>query len=431
VTKTVNEPSDVQQQIVKNLRWNFVVNTIDGATFSFGMSFMAYAVILPLYVSHFTDNPLLIGLIPVLGTAGYLVPQLFTANMIERAPLKKFFPVNIGFFTERLPVILLPLSAYFLGDSHPDMALAAFFLLFAWHTFGAGLIVVGWQDMVAKIFPVDKRGRFFGISNFLGNAAGILGALAVPFMLERYTFPLGFVFSFAIAAALIFVSWVFLALAREPAVYNNKPPVSQQAYLRSLPSVMRRDRNFSLYLLSSFVLTLSGMATGFLTVYTVKTWDLSDAQASGYVIAMQIGLALSNLFFGFLADRKGHKWSLEICALLSVLSLILAILAPGPLWFYPVFFLRGAAIAATFLSGISIVYEFTRPENRPTYIGLANTISGVAGAIAPLIGGWIAGALSYRSMFVLSAVIGVAGWALLRFVVQEPRLRQQHIQADA
>ena len=78
-------------------------------------------------------------------------------------------------------------------------------------------------------------------------------------------------------------------------------------------------------------------------------------------------------------------------------------------------------MAAMLISGISIVYEFTDAENRPTYIGLANTIPGVAGSIAPLIGGWLAGAMSYQSMFVLSAIIGVVSWVLLRFAVHEPR----------
>jgi MFS family permease len=136
---------------------------------------------------------------------------------------------------------------------------------------------------------------------------------------------------------------------------------------------------------------------------------------------LQIGLALANLFFGFLSDRKGHKLSLEICLLLSTLALVLAILAPSPLWFFPIFFLRGAVNAGTFISGISIVYEFTDAENRPTYIGLANTIPGVAGSLAPLIGGWLAGVTSYRSMFILSAIIGAVSWVLLRFAVREPR----------
>jgi MFS family permease len=280
---------------------------------------------------------------------------------------------------------------------------------------------VGWQDMIAKLIPVDKRGRFFGITNFVGNGSGILGAVAVPLVLSKFDFPLGYVISFAIAAFLIFLSWVFLSLTREPPVYSSKPAVSQLDYLRSLPEILRRDRNFRIYLLSQIIFYVSGMATGFLVVYTVQTWNLPDAQASGFIITMQIGLALANLFFGFLADRKGHKLNLEICMILSVISLTLAILAPSFWWFFPIFFLRGAVNAGNFISGISIVYEFTDAENRPTYIGLANTIPGIAGAIAPLIGGWLVGVISYQAMFIISAVIGALSWALLRFAVREPR----------
>jgi MFS family permease len=411
----------VQQQAERNYRWNFVVNSLDGASFWFGMSFISSTVILPLFVRHFTDNPLMIGLIPFLNTAGVFLPQLFVANAVERAPLKKFFPVTLGFFLERVPIFLLAPMAYFLATSRPLAALITFFVLYAWHAVGVGMIVVGWQDMIAKIIPVKHRGRFFGITNFIGNGSGVLGALALPFVLEEYPFPLGYVIAFTVASALIFVSWVFIALTREPAVYSSKPRVSQLAYMRSLPAILRRDRNFRLYLLTQIFFALSGMATGFLVVYAVQTWHLPDAEASGFTVALQVGLALANLFFGFLADRTGHKLSLEIGLALSVLSLVLAIVAPSPWWFFAIFFLRGAVNACSFVSGISIVYEFTDAESRPTYIGLANTIPGIAGAAAPLIGGWLVGVLSYHAMFVLAAVLGVVSWLLLHFTVREPR----------
>ena len=421
MTEDIASNSAIQQEIERNYRWNFLVNTLDGASFWFGMSFFSSTIILPLFVSHFTDSPLTIGLISFLGWGGVLLPQLFMANAVERAPRKKFFPMTLGFFLERLPIFLLAPAVYFLATSQPILTLVIFFVLYTWHNVGAGVIIVGWQDMIAKVIPVEKRGRFFGISNFIGNGTGILGALAVPFVLEKFTFPLGYVFSFAVTGALFFLSWVFLSLTREPAVYSSKPPVSQLDYLRSLPEVLRRDRNFRMYLLSQIIFSLSGMATGFLVVYTVQTWNLPDAEASGFMIALQIGLTLANLFFGFLSDRKGHKLSLEICWLLSALALVLAIIAPSPWWFFPIFFLRGAVSAGTFISGISIVYEFTDAENRPTYIGLANTIPGMVVSVAPLIGGWLAGAMSYRSMFILSAIIGAVSWVLLRFAVREPR----------
>jgi MFS family permease len=421
MTEEIPTNSAIQEKIERDYRWNFLVNALDGASFWFGMSFFSSTIILPLFVSHFTDSPLTIGLISFLGWGGIFLPQLFMANAVERAPLKKFFPVTLGFFLERLPILLLAPAVYFLAIRQPLLTLIIFFVLYAWNNFGAGVIIVGWQDMIAKIIPVEKRGRFFGITNFIGNGTGILGALAVPFLLGKFDFPLGYVFAFAVTAVFIFLSWVFLSLTHEPAVPSSKPPVSQLDYMRSLPEILRRDRNFRMYLLAQVIYSLSGMATGFLVVYAVKIWSLPDAQASGFMIALQIGLALANLFFGFLSDRKGHKLSLEICLALSALTLILAIIAPSPWWFFPIFFLRGAVNAGSIISGISIIYEFTEAENRPTYIGLANTIPGIAGSIAPLIGGWLAGITNYRSMFTLSAIIGAVSWVLLRFSVREPR----------
>jgi MFS family permease len=421
MTEDIPSNSAIQQDIQRNYRWNFLVNTLDGASFYFGMSFFSSTIILPLFVSHFTDSPLTIGLISFLGWGGVLLPQLFIANVVEHAPMKKFFPMTLGFFLERLPIFLLAPAVYFLAIRQPILTMVIFFVLYTWHNIGAGVIIVGWQDMIAKVIPVEKRGRFFGISNFIGNGTGILGALAVPFVLGKFTFPLGYVFSFAVTGAFLFLSWVSLSLTREPAVYSSKPSVSQLDYLRSLPKILRGDRNFRVYLLSQIIFSLSGMATGFLVVYSVQTWNLPDAQASGFMIAWQIGLALANLFFGFLSDRKGHKLSLEICWLLSTLALILAIIAPNPWWFFPIFFLSGAVSAGTLISGFSIVYEFTDAENRPTYIGLANTIPGIVVSVAPLIGGLLAGAMGYRPMFILAAIIGAVSWVLLRFAVRDPR----------
>ena len=421
MTEDIASDVVIQEHLKRNYRWNFLVNTMDGASFGFGMSFFSSTIILPLFVSHFTHSPLTIGLISFLGWGGIFLPQLFTANAVERAPRKKFFPVTLGFFLERLPILLLAPAVYFLAIRQPILTLVIFFVLYTWQNVGAGVILVGWQDMIAKIIPVEKRGQFFGISNFIGNGTGILGALAVPFILDKFTFPLGYVFTFAVAGGMFLLSWVFLSLTREPAVKSSKPPLSQSNYFRSLPEVLRRDRNFRMYLLAQIIFALSGMATGFLVVYSAQTWNLPDAVASGFMVTLQIGLTLAFLVFGFLSDRKGHKLNLEICMALSALLLVLAIIAPSPWWFFPIFFLRGAVNAGTFVSGISIVYEFTEAENRPTYIGLANTIPGIVVSVAPLIGGWLAGAVSYRAMFLLSAVIGAASWVLLRFAVREPR----------
>lgn len=414
-----------EQQVQRNLRYNLVVNAMDGAFFWFGNSFIATTTILPLYVSRLTNSKLAIGILSMIASMGFLVPQLFTANWVQRLPRKKVLPVHLGLFTERMPIILLAPTTFLLATRFPTLALIVFLILLTWHVGGAGIIAVAWQDMIAKIIPLQVRGRFFGITNFAGTATGVLGASAAAWMLDRYGFPDGYILSFASAAVLIFISWVFLALAREPAQKSQAEKVSQVEYWRRLPSVLRANPNFRRYLLSRIVIAFSGMAGGFLTVYAVQQWNLSDGQAGGFTVGMLLGQALSNLVFGPLADRQGHKVVLEIGFGLGALALGLAALAPRPGWFYVAFALIGAQSAGFMLSGLMIALEFCAPDVRPTYIGLNNTIVGFVGGLAPVVGSWLAEGLGYRGLFVVALATELVGLAMLHWWVRDPRKTPQ------
>ncbi|MCP4540741.1 MAG: MFS transporter [Chloroflexi bacterium] len=415
--------SDFERQVERNYQHNAIVNILDGTFFWFGASFIASRTILPVYVSHLTDSKLAIGLFSMIASTGWLLPQLFTVNWTQRQPRKKVGVVNVGLFTERLPVAMMVLAAW-LATRSPTLALAAFFIAFAWHVVGAGVVAVSWQDMLAKIIPLDRRGRFFGIANFGGTATGVLGATTAAWVLGRYDFPYGYMICFAAAALFIFISWIFLALTREPAQVSQESTISQKEYWRRLPAILRSDPNFRRYLLSQVVTSLGGMGIGFLAVYAVQRWQLSDGQAGVFTTSMLIGQAISNLVLGALADRKGHKLVLELSTLLGASAVGLASLAPAPAWFHAVFALIGASAAGFMISGIMIAFEFSTPDVRPTYIGLNNTISGIAAGVAPLIGGWLAGAMGYRVLFVVAFVVGMIGVALLHWSVREPRQAQ-------
>jgi len=412
--------SDFEREVKRNYRHNVVVNVLDGTFFWLGASFIASRTILPLYVSHFTNSKLVIGLLSMIAAAGWLLPQLLTAQWVQRLPRKKVAPVHLGLFTERLPVLLMVPAAW-LATYSPMLAMVAFFVLFTWHVIGAGVVAVAWQDMIAKIIPLDRRGRFFGVTNFGGTATGVLGAIAAAYILDRYDFPGGYTLCFAAAAVFIFISWVFLALTREPAQVSREPAISQREYWCRLPAILRGDLNFRRYLLSQIVITVGGMAVGFLAVYAVQRWHLPDSQAGSFTASMLIGQALSNLLFGVLADRQGHKLVLELSILLGALAVGLASLAPAPAWFYIVFALSGASAAGFMLSGIMIVFEFSAPDVRPTYIGLNNTVVGAVAAVAPMVGGWLAGAVGYRELFAVACGIGLMGFVLLHWSVREPR----------
>ena len=414
------ERSSFDREVERSYRFNFVVNAFDGALFWAGSSFIASTTILPVYVSRLTDSKFAIGLLSMIGAMGWLVPQLFTANWVQRLPRKKVLPVNLGLLTERLPVVLLALSTLLVPVS-PTWALLAFYLFFSWHVVGAGVVAVAWQAMIGKIIPADRRGRFFGLTNFLGTATGLAGASGAAWMLDRYGFPGGYQRSFTVAAVMIALSWIALALTREPAQESTEPRISQWEYLRRLPAVLREDPNFRRFLISRIVIALGGMAGGFVTVYAVQRWSLSDGQAGGYTASMLLGQSVANLVLGALADRKGHKLVLELSALAGVLGIGWAAVAPGPGWFHLVFVLTGVWTAGALLSGLMIALEFCGEDLRPTYIGLNNTVRGLAFGVAPMIGGWLAATVGYRALFCVAFCVGLVGLSLLRWSVREPR----------
>lgn len=410
---------ELAAEVERNYRWNFAVNLLDGTSFWFGLSFISARTIIPLFISKLTADMLPVGLAAVIANGGWFFPQLFTANGVERLARKKPVVINLGFFLERLPLWVFVIAAL-IANRTPASALSLFLVSFAWFCLGAGMVATAWQDLIARCFPVDRRGRFMGTTMFIGTGIGALGAVLSAWLLKTFPFPTNFVYIFAIAATSITISWIFLALTREPVQPVNSLRQSNRQFWATLPDILRRDHNFRRFLLARSLLALGGMGVGFITVSAVQRWQVSDSTVGAYTAVLLLGQTVGNLAFGWLADRFGHKLSLELGALASFLAFALAWLAPSAGWYYAVFGLSGIALGAMIVSGILVIMEFCEPQRRPTYAGLANTGAGLVGMVAPLIGVWLAH-INYSWLFALSAGVNLCALVAMRWFVQEPR----------
>jgi MFS family permease len=123
---------------------------------------------------------------------------------------------------------------------------------------------------------------------------------------------------------------------------------------------------------------------------------------------------------GRLGDRWSHRNVMTLGGLGAAASSLLAWLANSVEWFYPVFFLAAIAIVAVWTIPLALTVKFAQEHERPLYIGLSNTVSAPAAIIAPIIGGWIADALGYHAMFIVSILSGLLMAAALVLFVKEP-----------
>lgn len=417
--------AEAEAQRDRDYRWNFTVNLLDGAAFWFGSSFASSSTILPLFISKLSDATWPLAAIAVLGQGGWYLPQLFTARSVERLSRKKPVVINLGFFAERLPMWLMVVAAIVARET-AGLSLALLILAFGWHAIGAGVIATAWQDLIARCFPVEKRGSFLGLTTFIGTGMGAAGAALSSWLLATFPFPTSFVYTFTIAAVGVTVSWLFLALTREP-VQPPEPLADEEFnFWTDLRRIMAQDHNFRRFLLARLLIAFAGMGQGFLTVAALRRFGIADGVVGQYTGVMLLGQTAGTLLFGVLADRHGHLLSLKIGTVSGVLAYLLAWLAPTAVWYYAVFILLGFAFGAMMVSGILVVLEFSPPARRPTYTGLANSIVGVAGFTAPLLGGMLArlglgSGVGYRLLFALSAAAGLSGLVLLVGWVKEPR----------
>lgn len=412
----------LEQSIRKHLKYNLTVNLIDGGFFGLGWGFGSMGTMLPLFVSRMTDSALLIGLIPAIHGVTWQLPQLFLANRVAR--LRHYRPlVMLLTLHERLPYLGLALAAFFLAALGPTAALVLTFLLILWQGLGAGLTANPWQSMVAKIIPSDWRGTFFGAQAALANIAISLTAVVAGFILDRMPDRVDFALCFLLAAVGMGISMLFLGMTREPEDTEKAVPPRQPLPWREWLDLLRRDRNFSAYLVVRFLSSFATMGFAFYIVYGLRGFDMDEVTAGFLTAALTVTSTLANAVMGWLGDRFGHRAMLIAGSFAVTVSSLLAWGAQSIAWLYPVFILSGLANVAYWTIGMAITTEFGSEETRPTYIGLSNTLVAPATIIAPLIGGWIADVFSFQATFMVSAIGGLVIVALLFWLVRDPRPR--------
>jgi MFS family permease len=411
--------AEFQEEVQRNYLWNFISNSSNTSAYFFGASLISGWTVVPLFISKLTTSPIPIGIAALLVQGSWYLPQLLTANFIQRSPAMKPLLFNLGFFFERLPLGLI-LASTILAKQSPTVALVLFLLGYAWYGLGAGLLGPAWQDLIARCFPVEKRGRFLGLSSALGTLTGVAGSALSIWLLSTYAFPKNFTFLFLFATVALLISWITIKFVREPIPVVHTYHQTGKEFLSSLSGILRGRHNYRRFLIARLMIGVGTMGAGFITLSAIQTWRVSDSMVGTFTTMQLLGQGTGMLLLGVLADRKGHKLSLVLCALASGLGFVFVWLAPTEQIYLATFFLLGFANGGTIVSGILVVLEFAEPERRPTYIGITSTGVGLISMIAPMFGTWLA-TLSYPWLFGISACVNLLAASAMHFWVEEPR----------
>jgi MFS family permease len=416
-------------EIQKNLRFNYFVNIMDGGFFGFALGFASFSTILPLFIASMTDSALLVGLVMAVHSLCSQIPQLLISNYVSKQgrfkPLVTFLTIQ-----ERIPFVGLALIAFLIPRIGVTSALVLSLIMIAWQGIGAGVTGPPWQLMINKIILPEFLATFFGLQGALSNLLASGGAIVAGILLDRVSYPNNYAVTFLIACIFMIVSWVFLNLTREPAHAVAVNPDYQPIWSRTI-SILKRDPNFAWLLVSRLLSQFGIMAFTFYAVYMVKVLGASETQAGIQTSVLMMASMVMNIFLGWLADHWSRLRVLEIGFVAMFLSALIACLAPNLNWFYLVMALAGTANTALWTIMMALTLQFGNDEDRPTYVGMANTLIAPVTIIAPLIGGWLANVSGYQAAFLSSALVSIVSILILHFFVKDPKqLKIKQAQID-
>ena len=410
------------KQAPETLRKNLVANIVDGSVYAFGIAFVSIQTIIPVMVKNISGSTFAVGLVPLIWTAGFNAPQIFIASYVERFPFKRPFFLKTALL-QRIPWLLLSLLCFFvLGSLGASSGTILFYILFTLAAVTGSLCFPAWFDIITKLTPLDLRGRLFGARNLVGGVLGILAGLVAQVVLANISSPTSYGLLFALAFMFMMLSYWALTWLKEggPSAVSEKIRIID--YYKSLPGILKEQKNFRNFLISDALLIAATMAGAFYSVHAIEKFSLNDSSAGTFTMVVMGGMIVGNMFFGYIADHFGHKVNLVLSASSTAISCFTALFAPNEGFYLFVFVGMAFQIGLSGISRLSIVAELCSEEDRPTYVALTNLVTSPF-VLFGLVAGGIASRFGYEGVFLIAGLMALASALWVAFRVDEPRIK--------
>ena len=150
-----------------------------------------------------------------------------------------------------------------------------------------------------------------------------------------------------------------------------------------------------------------------------RDFDATAAAIQLTLTGTMIGFALGQLLVGPLSDAFGRRVPLLAVTAMHVLASLAAALAPDLVLLSLARVVMGMGAAAGSVVAMAIVRDLFGGRRLVVMLSRLALVSGVAPVVAPLIGSQLLGVMSWRGIFVVLAVYGVAMLVAAVLLVRE------------
>lgn len=398
-------------------RRNFVGGLWHWAFLTLGVSLTQPTTVISAFVADLTGSTIWVGgLSTTLMVAGVL-PQLFVARLIEPRPRKMPY-LMVAIYLRVISWGILAWSIHLFGGQDPMVLAGILVGMLVVFYVGGGLGNIPYTEIIGKIIPPNRRGAFFGGRGILAGPLSVGAAFAARYILANVPYPNNYALLFGIAAVGLAISSIGFWVIREPILINtHKKPQSWPEFRQHLLSASRELRPLiTAQLLTGFSL----MVLPFYVVYAREHLGAPADSVGWFLLAQVLGGSLSNLVWGRIVDTSGSRRMLFICAVISAMTPLVAVVLGSFSWLamMPIFFFAGAVFNGRKVGFQSALLEVSPAAERSTYTGL-NAVLTLPVAILSLLAGLLLQYWSYSTLFFIASVfIGVGAVVIYRWSLE-------------
>ena len=148
---------------------------------------------------------------------------------------------------------------------------------------------------------------------------------------------------------------------------------------------------------------------------------ISDAQVQITLSATTMGFALGQLLVGPLSDRLGRRMPLLAMSTLHVLASVLVAISPTVEFLTVMRAFQGLGAAGGAVVAMAMARDLFDGRRLVQMLSRLALVSGMAPIVAPLIGSWMVGFVSWRGVFWALALYGVSIVVLVWLLIVETR----------
>ena len=381
------------------LKRNYAAHFLHGMFGMTGFRLVNAPTFVPAYLHLLSGSDIVVGLGLALQQAGGVLSAIIGATQIEHRKYVLKVSMVLGALM-RLQILGLALSGWLLSGR--ALLIAVLFFLFMLGLFSGPQNVV-FQFLLAKVIPIQWRGRLQGLRNMFGGlVAAVLAYWAGHTLIGEHELGNGYSATFLAAFALTSMGLILLGvLIREPEPPSLRAPMRMADRFREFPALLRGDPDFFFFMIARSFAVAGRVASPFYIIYAARHIALTGQTIGLLTFGFLIASTVSNLLWGPLADRYGFRASFVGALSLWVAATIL-LMSVHLVWpIFAAFFGLGAAAAGYQISSQNIVLEFGHRDDMAMRLAMSNTAESTMSTIGPLAGGVIAASFGYAAAWLL------------------------------